>query len=296
MLLLTLLDRPDSIPLDVWQEMNGRARSWVVKWMTEREKQAREQDEEREEEKQRFEQQKSELERRKERQAEMEILLTKYRNHFMDKCPQRLSDLKETDVVKFTPFSTKQHMILWYKHYVMAETTWNGKRVPRVTTIEGYAGHLERYRIARREGEEKSAPKFANGTIQWTYGMPALDAHGEPRFPDDKAGGVGILLSDRACAKYMSHGSPCSRICWVRVRGPTTNLFVVAVYMPHRARINPDQKDTIEELMKLLRQVPTHDCLIVLGDFNEQLPAGVEHCTGKWNQVLHQRTRIIYWR
>ena len=157
--------------------------------------------------------------------------------------------------------------------------TWNSRSMTKVRF--DYCKRLN-YDVLAVTELWKSAPKFANGTTQWTYGMPAMDASGEPRFPDDRAGGVGILLSDRACTKYMSHGSPCSRICWVRLRGPTTNLFVVAVYMPHRARVKPDQDDTIEDLMKLSRQVPTHDCFIVLGDFNEQLPADVEHCTGEW--------------
>ena len=103
-----------------------------------------------------------------------------------------------------------------------------------------------------------------------------------PVNDQDKAAGVGILLSERAQQKYLSHGSPCERICWVKLKGPTVNLFIVAVYMPHRARVRPAQHNTMSELKRLLKQAPSNDCIILLGDFNEQLPPSMDGCTGKW--------------
>ena len=80
-----------------------------------------------------------------------------------------------------------------------------------------------------------------------------LDEEGEPKYPKYPVAGVGILLSERTTQKYMSHGSPCNRITWVRLKGAVTNIFVVDVYLPHRARGKPAQEDTIEELIKLLK-------------------------------------------
>ena len=40
--------------------------------------------------------------------------------------------------------------------------------------------------------------------------------------------------------------------------------------------------NTIKSLIKLLKEVPKHDCTVLLGDFNEQLPANVPNRTGKW--------------
>ena len=42
------------------------------------------------------------------------------------------------------------------------------------------------------------AAQFADGTVKWTYGKPDLDKDGNPRFPNDRAAGVGILLSSVA--------------------------------------------------------------------------------------------------
>ena len=52
--------------------------------------------------------------------------------------------------------------------------------------------------------------------------------------------------------------------------------------MPHRARTKPTQENTLQTLTKLLSQVPASDCIMVLTDLNEQLPANVKNVTGKW--------------
>ena len=170
------------------------------------------------------------------------------------------------------------------------ESNWSSQRLTMATwntrsmTKErfDYCHRLQYDVLAVTELWNKT-PSFAKGTIKWTYGIPALDPETkEPVYPKDPAAGTGILLSDRAAAKYMSHGSPCNRISWVRLKGSATNMFIIAVYLPHRARIKPAQSDTIQSLVKLLRQVPKHDCIILMGDFNEQLPGKVTSCTGKW--------------
>ena len=109
---------------------------------------------------------------------------------------------------------------------------------------------------------------------------------GQIRFPDDKATGVGIMLSSAARQKIKSFGSEGERVCWVRLAGPTCSLFVIAVYMPHRGRVAPSQDDTLRDLEKVLASVPTGDCVCILGDLNEQLPSNSQGRTAYW---------CIYW-
>ena len=129
----------------------------------------------------------------------------------------------------------------------------------------------------------RSAEKFADVTCQWTFSAAEKDASGNPKFPEDRAAGVGILLSERATRKCIAHGSPCERITWVKLKGPVVDLFCIAVYMPHRMRSHPSQSDTAATLMSLLSKIPKNDCIIVLGDMNEQLPANIKGHTGKWS-------------
>ena len=75
----------------------------------------------------------------------------------------------------------------------------------------------------------RTAHKYTDGTTRWTHSKAKLNEQGKPTYPDDSPAGVGILLSERAQAKYLSHGSPCERITWVRLKGPMTNLFIIAI-------------------------------------------------------------------
>lgn len=105
---------------------------------------------------------------------------------------------------------------------------------------------------------------------------------GQKRFPTDRAAGVGILLSTRMQKKVHSFGSQGERICWVRLQGPVCNLFVIAVYLPHRGRVAPSQDQTLQDLQSVLDNIPARDCMCILGDFNEQVEANLEGITGNW--------------
>ena len=82
--------------------------------------------------------------------------------------------------------------------------------------------------------------------------------------------------------KVLSAGSVGSRIAWARVKGPTSTLFIITIYVPHKYRKSvPFAADTIEKLTELLRSVPKSDCMIIADDFNCQLRRNVSGCTGK---------------
>ena len=92
------------------------------------------------------------------------------------------------------------------------------------------------------------------------------------------------MLSSRIQAKVtgMSFGSEGNRVCWVRLRGPSCNLFVVAVYLPHRGRVHPSQDDTLSDVQNVISKIPARDCICLLGDFNEQLQKEIKIVTGRW--------------
>ena len=111
--------------------------------------------------------------------------------------------------------------------------------------------------------------KSKNFTVSSPIIMKKGPNKGQPCFPNDKEAGVGILLSKRMQSKLMAFGSQGERVCWVRLQGPTCNIFILAVYMPHRGRINPSQSDTISDIERVLSKVPRGDCICILGDLNE---------------------------
>lgn len=129
----------------------------------------------------------------------------------------------------------------------------------------------------------RSGHKYVENDVSFTHSESQLNKDtAEHIFPDDPTSGVGILLSARSKSKYMRHGSPCDRITWVRLKGPVTNIFAISVYIPHRAHVKPCQNDTITTLITLLKTVSKNDCIVLLDDFNDQLPSSVPGYTGTW--------------
>ena len=91
----------------------------------------------------------------------------------------------------------------------------------------------------------RNQSKFQNKSTRFTASSPILISKGarkgQMRYPKDRAAGVGIILSKRMQKKMMAFGSQGERVCWVRLAGPVCNLFIIAVYMPHRGRVQPCQ-------------------------------------------------------
>ena len=171
--------------------------------------------------------------------------------------------------------------INWSKnHPELSIATWNTRSLT-----------FERFNYCKNLGHDvlaitelwRNSHKFTDDTVSFTHSVPKINVNtGRPAFPDDVAAGVGILLSERAHKQYMRHGIPCERLTWVRLKGPVTNLSVIAAYIPHRIRTKPCQHDTLCSLIELLKQVPKNDCVVLMGDFNEQLPKNIDKLTGKW--------------
>ena len=114
---------------------------------------------------------------------------------------------------------------------------------------------FERFQYCRKFGYDVLAitelwcnqARFQTKNTMFTTSSPIIltkgPRKGERRFPEDKAAGVGILLSSRARQKLPSFGSEGERVCWVRLEGPTCNIFIVAAHVPHRDRVKPSQDD-----------------------------------------------------
>ena len=92
----------------------------------------------------------------------------------------------------------------------------------------------------------------------------------------------------------MCHAHWLHRVAYsvyAMIRASPCNLFVVCVYVPHAGRQNPSSADTIDDLDNLLRSVPRHGCLIVMGDFNAKLPRNNGRLTGRW--CIHSRANQV---
>ena len=86
--------------------------------------------------------------------------------------------------------------------------------------------------------------------------------------PNDRAAGVGLLLSARAQKALTFANAISPRILMARFKADRADLTVIVVYIPHQGK---DQVPTYTELEQVISTVSKHDCLVVLGDFNSRL-------------------------
>ena len=105
----------------------------------------------------------------------------------------------------------------------------------------------------------RTQAKFQTKSKSYIVGEAKLTKKNKLRYPNDKAAGVGIMLSKPAEQKVMMFGSTSERVCYVRLAGPVCNLFIIACYMSHRGRTCPSQDDTILHLQEALNKASVKD-------------------------------------
>ena len=116
-----------------------------------------------------------------------------------------------------------------------------------------------------------------------TFDSPCFVGGGEPET-GDPAGGVALVLSQRASALVKETGYVGSRIVWARLGGLLVDVIVVGVYIPHKFRKRePFQESTLRQLRFVLSALPKRSTVMVMGDFNAKLSRGVKGLTGQYS-------------
>jgi len=82
---------------------------------------------------------------------------------------------------------------------------------------------------------------------------------------------AGFIVSKKANKSVLGFSPVCKRICTLRITGKLHNITFVNVYTP-----TEDTKDKIvdefyETLQLVCDELPKHDAVITLGDFNAKL-------------------------
>ena len=83
-------------------------------------------------------------------------------------------------------------------------------------------------------------------------------------------GGVGILLSPKACSNLINIEKITPRIIIAEfTSNPVTT--VIGCYSPHNARPEEEVDEFYEDLKKVVEDVPAHNLLTICGDFNAKI-------------------------
>ena len=100
---------------------------------------------------------------------------------------------------------------------------------------------------------------------------------------NDKYSGTAIIINSRLSKYVITTGIIGSRIVYCRLRGISTNIFVIGVYIPQKSRKNPDQDQTFDQLESLLLNIKQRDCILLMGDFNSRFARNIVDKVGPWS-------------
>ena len=102
--------------------------------------------------------------------------------------------------------------------------------------------------------------KFQTSSKQWTCSSTLKDKHGNVTNKQDPAAGVGILLSQMMLSKVISYdNNKCERLCWVRLKGPSWNIYYVCMFLTTGCGSNRTKRTCCNNcdsrLIKFLREI-----------------------------------------
>ena len=87
---------------------------------------------------------------------------------------------------------------------------------------------------------------------------------------NDKAAGVGMLLSERAQKALFFVNPITPRILLTRFHGEFSDFTVIVTYIPPQSRL-VDQKKVYDDLHVVASRISKHDCKVIVGDLNSRL-------------------------
>ena len=87
---------------------------------------------------------------------------------------------------------------------------------------------------------------------------------------NESTGGVGFLLSPKACENLISVEKISPRVLILELEGNPKST-IISCYSPHNSSDEQDVDDFYSILRSVLDDVPAHNYLIIPGDFNAKL-------------------------
>jgi len=83
--------------------------------------------------------------------------------------------------------------------------------------------------------------------------------------------GVGFIIKRPLENSIINFQPISSRICKVRIKGKFYNTTIVNIYASTESTNEEQKEQFYQDLIKCCDQIPKHDALLILGDFNAQI-------------------------
>ena len=103
-------------------------------------------------------------------------------------------------------------------------------------------------------------------------------------------GGIGFLLSTKASNNLISVESISPRIMIIELEG-NPKITIICLYSPHNSAPENEVEEFYDTLRSTLDDIPQHNFLIVLGDFNAKL--GPDDVNFTYNQKTNRNGEIL---
>jgi len=143
--------------------------------------------------------------------------------------------------------------------------TWNVRTLLQVGNMNSIAEEVERYMmdaVALQETRWKG-----KGTIRKSKFTMYYSGN------EDRQGnrGVGFIVSKKVNKSVLRFSPVCERICTLRIKGKLHNITFVSVCAPTEGAEGEIVDEFYETLQSVCDELPKHDVVITLGDFNAKL-------------------------
>uniref|UniRef100_A0A8D8W1T6 Craniofacial development protein 2 n=1 Tax=Cacopsylla melanoneura TaxID=428564 RepID=A0A8D8W1T6_9HEMI len=88
--------------------------------------------------------------------------------------------------------------------------------------------------------------------------------------------GVGVIVSSNV-AKCVTNFSPISeRVMLLQIQANPINVNIIQVYAPTADKVDEEAIELYQAINKITEKIPKHEVLIIMGDFNAKLGAGIK--------------------
>jgi exonuclease III len=143
--------------------------------------------------------------------------------------------------------------------------TWNVRTLLQAGNMNAIAEELEKYKMDITALQEiRWKGKGIIRKLKYTMYYSGNEIRQGNR-------GVGFIVSKKASKSVLGFSPICERICTLRIKGKLHNITFVNVYAPTEDTEDEIADEFYETLQSVYEELPKHDAIVTLGDFNAKL-------------------------
>jgi exonuclease III len=102
--------------------------------------------------------------------------------------------------------------------------------------------------------------------------------------------GVGFIVKRSLEHSNIDFEPINSRLCKIRIKGKFHNTTIVNAHAPNESAKEEQKQQFYEDLNRRCDQIPKHDTLLILGDFNAKIGKELDNQSVAGQHTIHEET------